>query len=64
MEQSYLWTKKTCASLKKNSIIQKETVAEEMILATLHHDVPSTSPTPTTNTHFLKGKIVSRSYQH
>lgn len=44
--------------------MQMETVAEEMILATLHHDVPSTSPTPTTNTHFLKGKIVSRSYQH
>lgn len=30
-----------------------ETVAEEMILATLHHDVPSLTP-PTTNTHFLR----------
>lgn len=67
MEQSYLGNlKKKSASRKEmvSSIIQKETVAGEMIFATLHHSVPSNPPTPTTNPHFLKGKIVSRSYRH
>lgn len=35
-----------------------ETVAEEMILATYNfQDALPLTPTPTTNTHFLKGKI-------